>query len=96
MNLKVRHNSQVKTIALYNGLAPNELSSILQAVFLLTSASIVVGFLSPEVSWYDLIHGLRIYTWASGILSSISNDRIAELSHDCDYGNRWTPIFECK
>jgi hypothetical protein len=50
MNLKVRHNSQVKTIALYNGLASNELSSILQAVFLLTSASLVVGFLSPEVS----------------------------------------------
>ena len=50
MNLKVRHNAQVKTIALYNGLASEELRSVLQVVFLLGSSSVVVGFLSPEVS----------------------------------------------
>lgn len=49
MNLKVRHNGQIKTIALYSGLASAELSCILQAVFLLNSAAVVVGFLSPEV-----------------------------------------------
>lgn len=50
VNLKVRHNAQVKTIALYNGLASEELGSILQAVFLLSATAVVVGFLSPEVS----------------------------------------------
>lgn len=50
LNLKVRHSSQLKTVALYNGLAPDELSSILQAVFSLKATSLVVGFLSPEVS----------------------------------------------
>ena len=49
MNLKVRHNGQIKTIALYGGLASAELSNILKAVFLLNSAAVVVGFLSPEV-----------------------------------------------
>ena len=49
MHLKVKHNHQVRQIALYNGLAAEELSSILQAVFSLSASSVVVGLLSPEV-----------------------------------------------
>jgi hypothetical protein len=51
VNLKVRHNAQVKTIVLYSGLASEELTSILQAVFSLNTSSIVVGLLSKEVGW---------------------------------------------
>ena len=50
VNLRVRHNASVKTIALYNGLAAEELASILQALFLLSATAVVVGFLSPEVT----------------------------------------------
>ena len=58
MHLKVKHNHQVRQIALYNGLAAEELSSILQAVFSLSASSVVVGLLSPEVggsvpSWLE-------------------------------------------
>ena len=67
MNLKVRHNAQVKTIALYNGLASEELRSVLQAVFLLGPSSVVVGFLSPEVrDYYQLKQKLIYYIYCSG------------------------------
>jgi hypothetical protein len=61
MHLKVKHNNQVRQIALYNGLAAEELSSILQAVFSLSASSVVVGLLSPEVGgpvqmWTEMKH----------------------------------------
>jgi hypothetical protein len=49
LHLKVKHNRQVRQIALYNGLTAEELSSILQAVFALHANSVVVGLLSPQV-----------------------------------------------
>ena len=48
MNLKVKHKNQSRQIALYNGLAPEELSNILQAVFGLSANTVVVGLLSAE------------------------------------------------
>ena len=47
-NLLVKHKNQVRQIALYNGLAAEELSSILQAIFGLSANLHVVGLLSAE------------------------------------------------
>jgi hypothetical protein len=48
MNLKVRHNTTVRTIALYNGLSSEELSTILQAIFSLSASTVVIGLFSAE------------------------------------------------
>lgn len=59
MNLTVRHKATVRTIALYNGLASEELSTILQAIFSLSASAVVVGLLSAEVSdeiWLEILN----------------------------------------
>jgi hypothetical protein len=48
INLKVRHNTTVRTIALYNGLSSEELSTILQAIFSLSASAVVIGLFSAE------------------------------------------------
>ena len=83
MNLKVRHNAQVKTIALYNGLASEELRSILQAVFLLGTTSVVVGFLSPEVRDYYPLKQKLIYI-ARRSLKLVFVCRCTMLYHDSE------------
>ena len=83
MNLKVRHNAQVKTIALYNGLASEELRSILQAVFLLGTTSVVVGFLSPEVRDYYPMKQKLIYI-ARRSLKLVFACRCTMLYHDSE------------
>ena len=42
--VRVKHNGETKTVALYTGLAPEELNDLLQAVF--SFSGHVVGFLA--------------------------------------------------
>lgn len=65
--VRVSHNGQVKTVALFDGLPTDELNNVLQSIFSLSSN--VIGFLAEVTSHIKSTQkSMRLYAHASNLI----------------------------